>query len=257
MTTVTSGLRSIKGRIRRLIDGPREPRPQLLTIPVDRCRHYNGYKYGSSAFNPYENYIVGMHQGIDRAVLRDRFEDFLVHFRPRDLGELLQVPLSRKVPMWVFPWDAGAPICPNGGWLETAVSVEDIITHFSEQGIQRSKIAGEYFWLERALDTIATMGYQPEEFSYIDILELRDGNESVYIVKDGNHRLSSLVAFGHTHVVVSRDANETVDLTRCARWPHVVSGLYTVADARALFRAYFTGVAGFPRAVVPAAILNQ
>jgi hypothetical protein len=247
MTTVTSGLRSIKGRIRRLIDGPREPRLQLMSIPIDRCRHYNGYKYASSAFNPYENYIVGMQQGVDRAVLRARFEDFLVHFRP----------LSRAVPMWVYPWDARAPIRPNGGWLETAASVEDIITHFSEQGIQRSKIAGEYFWLERAFDTIATGGYRPEQFSYIDVLELRDGNESVYIVKDGNHRLSSLVAFGHTHVVVSRDANETVDLAGCARWPHVVSGLYTVADARALVRGYFTGVAGFPRAAMPAAILDE
>jgi len=257
MTTVTSGLRSIKGRIRRLIDRPREPRPQLVSIPIDRCRHYNGYKYGSSAFNPYENYIVGLQQGVDRAVLRARFEDFLLHFRPRDLGELLQARLSRAVPMWVFPWEARAPIRPNGGWLETAESVEDIITHFSEQGIQRSKIAGEYFWLERAFDTIGRMGYQPEQFSYINVLELRDGSESVYIVKDGNHRLSSLVAFGHTHVVVSLDLNETVDLARCAWWPRVVSGIYTVADARALARTYFNGIGDFPRALVPAAILEE
>src|SRR5688572_9387529 len=86
MTVVTSGLRSIKSRLRRLIDGPREPRPQLVSVPIDRCRHYNGYKYGSSTFNPYENYIVGMHRGLDRDVLRDRFEDFLRYFRPRDFG---------------------------------------------------------------------------------------------------------------------------------------------------------------------------
>ena len=257
MTTVTAGLRSIKGRIRRLLETPREPRPELLTIPIDRCRHYNGYKYGSSAFNPYENYIVGMHRGVDRAVLRDRFEDFLRYFRPRDLGELLQVPLSRAVPMWVYPWDARAPIRPHGGWLESAASVEDIITHFSEQGIQRSKIEGEYFWLERALTTITAQGYQPEQFSYIEVLELRDGAESVYIVKDGNHRLSSLVAFGHTRVTVSRDASEIVDLSRCARWPHVASGLYSVADARALVHAYFRGVTGFRRADVPAAFLEE
>jgi len=257
MTTVTSGLRSIKGRIRRLIDGPREPRLRLVSIPIDRCRHYNGYKYGSSAFNPYENYIVGLQQGVDRGVLRERFEDFLQYFRPRDLGALLQVPLSRPVPMWAYPWDDKAPIRPHGGWLETAASVEDIITHFSEQGIQRSKIAGEYFWLERAFDTIRQTGYQPERFSYINVLELRDGSESVYIVKDGNHRLSSLVAFGHTQVVVSLDLNETVDLGKCARWPRVVSGLYSAADARALARAYFNGIGDFPRAAAPAVILEE
>jgi hypothetical protein len=113
MTTVTSGLRSIKGRIRRLIDGPREPRPDLVSVPIDRCRHYNGYKYGSSAFNPYENYIVGLHRGVDRAVLRQRFEDFILHFRPRHFGELLQTQLSNVVPLWVYPWDANAPIRPN------------------------------------------------------------------------------------------------------------------------------------------------
>jgi hypothetical protein len=214
-----------------------------VAIPIDRCRHYNGYKYGSSTFNPYEQYIVGMHRGVDRAVLRD-------------LGELLQVRLSRQVPMWVYPWDPRAPIRPNGGWLETADSIDDIITHFSEQGIQRSKILGEYFWLERALDTISTSGYQPERFSYIDVLELRDGDESVFVVKDGNHRLSSLVAHGQTEVVVSLDDNETIDVARRGRWPHVVSGLYSADDALALTRAYFRGVEGFPRAAVPAAILE-
>ena len=89
-----------------------------------------------------------MHRGVDPAVLRDRFEDFLRHFRPRDLGELLQVPLSRQVPMWVLPWDAHAPIRPNGGWLDDAAIVVDIMTHYCERGILRSKIDREYVWLE-------------------------------------------------------------------------------------------------------------
>ena len=256
MTAVTSGLRSIKGRIRRLIDRDQKPRTELLTVPIDRCRHYNGYRYGTSAFNPYENYIVGRHRGVDPAMLRDRFEDFLRYFRPRDLGELLQVPLSRQVPMWVLPWDAHAPIRPNGGWLDDPATVVDIMTHYCEQGILRSKIDREYFWLEGAYDTIATMGYQPRRFSYITVFELRDGDESVFIVKDGNHRLGSLVAFGHTQVLVARDTCDIIDVSRHARWPHVVSGLYSPADAVALFRKYFTGVDGFSRSPRPATILD-
>lgn len=256
MTVVTSGLRSIKGRIRRLIDRPRDARSQLVSVPIDRCRHYNGYKYGSSAFNPYENYIVGLHLGLDREVLRDRFEDFLRYFRPRDFGDLLQVPLSNSVPLWAYPWDADATIRPNGGWLDNVEDVPDIITHFSEQGIQRSKIEGEYVWLEGAYKTIATMGYQPRRFSYITVFELRDHDGSVFIVKDGNHRLSSLVAFGHTHVLVARDERETIDLSTHARWPHVVSGLYSAAEALALSRAYFRGVGDFPRSTSAATILD-
>ena len=198
-----------------------------------------------------------MHRGLDREILRDRFEDFLRHFRPRDFGELLQVPLSNTVPMWVYPWDANATIRPNGGWLDDVDGVVDIITHFCDRGIQRSKIDGEYFWLERAYNTIATMGYQPRRFSYIDVFEVRDRDQSVFIVKDGNHRLSSLVAFGHTHVLVASDENETVDVSRRARWPHVRSGLYSPADAHAVCRAYFEGVDDFPRAAVPATILDE
>jgi len=256
MTAVTSGLRSIKGRLRRLIDRDQKPRTELLTVPIERCRHYNGYKYGSSAFNPYENYIVGLHRGVDRAALRDRFEDFLRYFRPRDLGELLQVPLSGQVPMWVYPWDANAPIRPNGGWLDDPANVVDIITHFCDRGILRSKVDREYFWLEGAHNTIATMGYQPRRFSYITVFELRDGGESVFIVKDGNHRLGSLVAFGHTHVLVARDECDIIDVSRHAGWPHVVSGLYSPADAVALFRKYFQGVDDFPRSARPATILD-
>ena len=256
MTTVTSGLRSIKGRIRRLIDRPLEAGPEPVSVPIDRCRHYNGYKYGSWSFNPYENYIVGMHQDVDRGVLRNRFEDFLRYFRPRHFGELLQVPLSNQVPMWVYPWNAGALILPNGGWHDDVNSVPDIITHFCEAGIQRSKIDGEYVWLEEAYNTIMTMGYQPGRFSYINVFEIRDHDESVFVVRDGNHRLGSLVACGHTHVIVTRDPRDTIDVSQHPRWPHVVSGLYSPAEARALCRRYFQGVDGFPRASVPAAILN-
>jgi len=225
-------------------------------VPISCCRHYNGYRYGSGAFNPYENYIVGLHRGVDRALLRARFEDFLLHFRPRHFGELLQVPLSTRVPLWVYPWHASVAAGSTGGWLENADSVVDIITHFSEQGIQRSKIEGEYFWLERAYETIASQGYQPRRFSYIDVFELRDRDTRVFIVKDGNHRLSSLAAFGHARVVVHRDAREVFDLSAHQGWAQVVQGLYTPADALALTRAYFRGVDGFSRSATPAAILD-
>src|SRR5437773_9245947 len=98
-TAVTSGLRYIRGRVRRLVR--REPpttaaRP--ITIPINACRHYNAYRYGSSSFNPYENYVDGLHR--QRAVesLREAFEDFLRHFRPRSFSDLLQTSFSKHVP---------------------------------------------------------------------------------------------------------------------------------------------------------------
>ena len=254
MTTVTSGLRSIKGRIRRLIDGPREPRLRVLSIPIDRCRHYNGYKYGSSAFNPYENYIVGLQQGVDRAALRDRFEDFLLHFRPRDLGELLQVPLSGTVPMWVYPWDARAPIRPNGGWLETAASVEDIITHSSSRASSARRspasISGSSGPSTPSDDGLPAGDASRTSRSSSCATAARACSSS----RTETTVSSSLVAFGHTSVVASLTINENVDLSNTRAGRTCCPGFIRL-PTRALRVSISVGSTTSRAATVPATIL--
>src|SRR5205807_425920 len=142
------GLRFIKGRLRRLTVPPQPDQLDLITVPINCCRHYCGYRYGSSAFNPYENYIVGLHRQCDVAALRADFDDYLRHFRPRTFGDLFGISFSNPIALWVYPWDESPD--SHGGWWAKPEDVGDIMTQFCDEGIRRSHINDEYHWLERA-----------------------------------------------------------------------------------------------------------
>lgn len=248
----------IKNRARRLgLIKQIGSQAEVLTIPIDACRHYCAFRYGSNSFNPYENYIVGLSQGISKFVLKAQFEEFLRFYRPRDFGAVYGLKFSKPIPLWCFPWHAGGPMNPRQGWPDALDDVPDIITHFCERGIRRSRVEEEYFWMERALNTISARGYQPEAMGYITVSEFRGTDRSVYLVTDGNHRLSALVALGHRQVVVKRDTWACVSLADCNTWPQVQLGRYTCQDATALFDIYVKGVDGFVRAPCPAPILDE
>ena len=253
---VKSGLRSIKSGLRRLANAPEPRYLELITIPIAECRHYCGFRYGSAAFNPYENYVVGLHRGADVAQLRARFDDHVRHFRPRTFGEMLGVVFSNPIPLWHYPWDPEPDA--NGGWWPDPDDVSDIMTQFAPDGIRRSHVKNEYAWLERAYEAIGRDGYRPGTFGYIDVFELRDATgAAAFIVKDGNHRLSALAAFGHTDVIVTRDRRQVYDVRAFADWPQVTRGVYSATDATVLIDAYIHGVDCPPRAPQPAVILED
>ena len=200
--------------------------------------------------------MVGLHQGRAEPSLRDQFEDFLAHYRPRNFGEVFSLSFGRHVPLWTYPWTGGQPVNPRNGWLEDLDQVPDLLTHFCEQGIKRSRIEEECQWLRRAYAAMAQGGYQPEQHCFIQVIELRDEGQSVYIVTDGNHRLGALAALGHKEVVVERRSRQTVWGREHPRWPQVAAGLYTSQEAWALFRCYFSGVTHYQRSLQPARILE-
>lgn len=260
MAIKRSGLRSILERVRRklrriLIPSFQTPY-QLIRVSTDRCRHYCGFRYGSNSFNPYENYIVGLHKGIPHELLRRNLEDFLLHFRPRDFGSLLNLQFANSIPLWLYPWSSTTGINPTNGWCESPKDVPDIITHFSKQGILRTRIDEEYFWLERAYESITEKGYQPQEFGFIQVQELRSETDSVYIVRDGNHRLSALVAMGFSEVVVQHNPFDKIDGSQYRSWTQVLRGIYTPEEALSLFNVYFVGVDGYARSNTPARIID-
>lgn len=253
-----SGLQSILRQFRGLLTRAfRRLNARVVTAPISQCRHYCAFKYGSGSFNPYENYIVGLHENVPLVELRRRFEDFLMYFRPRNFGEVFGIQLSRHVPLWVSPWHNGQSINPNNGWLDNLDEVPDIITHFCERGIKRSRIEEEYFWLERAYTAISTQGYRPHDNSFVEAFELNKGSESVYILTDGNHRLSALAALGHEEVMIKVSHSVRWNGENHRKWPQVRLGTYSEQDAIRLFNVYFVGVNGFRRSNQPAKILEQ
>jgi hypothetical protein len=229
----------------------------IFSIQISQCRHYCAFKYGDASFNPYEQYITGLHLQKPISTLREDFEFFLVHYRPRNFGEALGIEISTDIPLWIYPWNSQENFNPKNGWLDDIDKVSDIITHFCSQGIKRSSIQKEYFWLERAYNSILNNGYQPNQNSYIEVFELKKNKENVFIVKDGNHRLSALAALGYKEVIVKRYRSNRMNERDLEKWGQVKSGLYSKSEVLALFDIYFSGVNKFNPSDSPTKVLDK
>jgi hypothetical protein len=213
-------------------------------IPISSCVHYCGFRYGRGEFNPYENYVVSLSNGESLQEVRGRFEDFLQHYRPENMGEALGISLSHAYPMWEFPWFPESVLAGGkGGWLGSPSDVPDIITHFSTTGILRRRIDEEFSWLEGAYYSIREVGYQPGRFAgHIRALKLiNNEGKARHLILDGNHRLSALVALGHSRVTIAYRIHMTIRASQHARWPQVIGGIYSKEDARKVFEVYFSG----------------
>jgi len=252
------GLQSIRERINWLRAKPLNPQSaKIITVPINKCRHYCAFKYGSNTFNPYENYIIGLQKGVGLSEIRRQFEDFLLYFRPRNFGEVFDIELSRGIPLWVYPWQEVESFNSKMGWLDNLNEVPDIITHFCEDGIKRSQIDEEYFWLERAYSTIAKQGYRPQDFSFVEAIEFNKEDKNVYLLQDGNHRVSALAALGYEKVMIKVSQSLSWDGENHREWAQVRFGLYSEQDAIKLFNVYFFGVSGFRRSIQPAKIVED
>jgi hypothetical protein len=228
---------------------------RVRTVSVRDCVHYCGFRYGRDEFNPYEQYVRGLLSGAPRAALREDLRDFLVHFRPKNLGEALSVPLEHAPPLWQLPWRRLGALTPRG-WRATAAEIPDVLTHFSDQGVPEQRILEEYGLLEGAWDAIRRDGYQPRQHSFIRVFELQGEIRSAYLVADGNHRLSCLGAMGQTEVDVILAPARTARRRRSASWPAVRGGQIGEADALRIFDAYFRGNPLPHRAPVPATVIS-
>ncbi|UAJ71508.1 hypothetical protein IQE94_10030 [Synechocystis sp. PCC 7339] len=229
---------------------------KTILVPINKCRHYCGFKYASNSLNPYENYIFGLHQKIPKDVLRKKFQDFLIFYRPQSFGDLLNIKTSRHIPLWIYPWHKTTVFDPQNGWIQDINNVPDIITHFCEKGIKKSKIEQEFLWLENAYQSISKHGYQPKNHSFIQVFEIRKDNQNVFIVKDGNHRLSALSALGQKNVLVKKSLLESVDTKNIEGWEQIKAGNYTKQDAILLCDSYINGVNTVKPSFKPAQLLN-
>jgi len=212
-----------------------------VTVPISSLASYAGFRYGRSE-HPYERYIIDRRRGNPDGA-RESFIDSLCHYRPRDLGEALDINLSQRVPLWCFPWYRYFPWqwTPERGWYSRAALVPDVMTYFSEEGILMSRIEKEFRWLDRAMASMTSEGYRPEAYrNFVEVVTLQASDfAEVHIVHDGNHRVAALAALGESTIKAVRLG--TVRASEVDRWPAVRAGRVSVSDAIAIFRAYFAG----------------
>lgn len=214
-------------------------------VPTDECVHYGAFRYACGAVNPYEEYALALVRGEPLAPARARFIDFLRHYRPRHLGEALGVTLTREYGLWQLPWVAGAAPPAHGppGWTEDPDDAPDIITHFSPHGVLRFRVEEEFLWAEKLFYSLRRRGFDPKLAAHpIEACELRaDDGAKRYLILDGNHRVSALVARGEKAVTVRFAPLKSVREAALPRWPQVADGTFSAGDARLVFRAYFDG----------------
>jgi hypothetical protein len=227
----------------------------IREVAIADCVHFCGFRYGRDDFNPYENYITGLAAGEPATQLRDRFVDFILHYRPRHLGEALGVVTLKPIPLWLLPWKSWLKLLRPGAWQESTACVLDILTYFTPRGVEWHRIEEEFSWMERALATIREPGYRPEHFGYIEVFELRAVGFSRFLVLDGNHRLGALHALGHQRVMVRQRPFHRARRTQALLWPLVLSGHVPHLDALAIFDGYIAGNHSPHRAEAPAALL--
>ena len=235
---------------------------RTIKAPISQCVHFCGHRYGRDEYNPYETYLVDLCKGVPVEQARQRFIDFLQHYRPRHFGAALGLGegLSKEYPLLAFPWQEMAVkyFTEPQGWHSYPDACPDILTNFSEAGILMRRIEEEFFWLERALESIRTKGYQPfRHGSFIRSRTLRraDGTET-YLLTDGNHRIAAMSALGHKMVLMRQAATELVLETECDNWFAVRAGFVQREDALRIFNAYFQGNRAYRTTDEPARLLT-
>lgn len=208
--------------------------PHLVDVPIAACVHYRGFRYGGFSNHLYEDYAVGLAQGVSPETLRRQFVRRLLGLQADHFGAALGLPLSRRYPSWDYPWNPAQPI-----QAYTAATNPDPVCHWTPDGILASKVNYEFGWHENAFQSIREHGYQPDTFSYIRVLEFIGRRTTRYLVKDGNHRLASMQALGQTMCRVRVDRRWYLREPLAPFWPGTLFRGYTIADARLIFGRYF------------------
>jgi len=229
-------LKFIRSTIKKIL--PRS----IKDIPINECVHYCGFRYGGNGYNPYQTYIVELSKGIPKLECREKFTDFLKHYRPKNMGEALGITLTNYVPLWSYPWNKiGSKdfLDKRNKWLADPNDCPDILTHFSDKGILEFRVLEEFVWLEKAYYLIKKNGYIPKEYkNYAEVIRFisADGH-SRYLVIDGNHRISALHALGVKNIRAI--VRSTIYEKGSDKWYGVRKNLISKKDASKIFNAYF------------------
>jgi hypothetical protein len=208
----------------------------IESVPVAACYHYRGNRYGGFGNHPYEDYMRGLARGEDVMQLRGRFAEIVLSNRPRSMSEALDVDVG-DWPIWQFPWIAAPRQCARP--ITDPNDNPDVMCHWCEAGVLVSHVNREFGWLDGAFASMSSVGYRPEDHSYVRCLELRSDTRSSYLVLDGNHRVGALCAIGHADLPVRLARRPKVRRDEVRRWPRVRNGELDESRALRIFDRYF------------------
>ncbi len=220
------------------------PKWSKQIVSLSHCVNYNAFLYGPDVYNPLQDYLFGIQKGTIQQTRR-AFIEFLQFYRPTTAAQALGINAQDKdYPLFLFPWDGfGANEFRSlRTWRDEPQDCPDILTHFSERGVLSFRIEEEWIWAERALYSLGTLGYKPDEMGFLRARTLVKSNgERRYLLVDGNHRAAAMTVLGWPSVELEVDERRTVRESEVENWPGVRQGLFSREASLALLDAYFVG----------------
>jgi len=212
-------------------------------VPIAKCRNIIQQKYDGDE-NPFvlsARALIAANRKGAAAILRDYYDgnqpeslyECFYHSRLTGIGfEALSKQRSPK--LIIPPWDAMRR--RNLERIPKKTRVHPMIGPQSEEVISlhldRYQAVGE---------SIERHGYQPNFFGHIQGHVLDRGDDAVFVVTSGKHRVAVLAAMGMERIPVSfkRNMPQSFCLGQSSYWPNVVNSMYSLEEAESIFNGFF------------------
>jgi hypothetical protein len=230
----------------------------VIDLRLDRMRTFGslGFSCASEGGSPFVKTLLAYEQGRCRTYQDSPLRRFYESWQPANLAESLLIDPSRAgrdllalppIP-WLVPWSSGADwdrwigkaqaqVARRARRLGDAYALSRFSGPVSERYGER-----RFANLINVYRSIRRGGYGPASHIRANLL-VRDG-ECRALISDGNHRAAALAAAGFDTVpvwVAGRDKYGPPVIWRgdAASWPAVRSGLFSQAQAVAVFDRVF------------------
>lgn len=215
-----------------------------------------GFAYNKAAANPFVLAFEKAVSAHDEATARSRVEALLSFYydsvQPASACEILDLSpddtpglLQLSAQQWIAPWGTESLeqrafrtrmwTVKDGLSNGRIVSAKDGLTTFGP--VSQRKLDLEVKRTLKLANSIREKGYVCSDFDAPEVFGLRADGEYRWFVIRGQHRFAACAAFGIetvparvTKIVRREDAGE---------WPHVVTGIYSVAGALKVFDRLF------------------
>lgn len=219
-------------------------------VPLAHCRTIIQQRYEDedNVFVACARELLAANRAAAERLLRDYYAAFQPQtlydcfFHSRHMAADVDASSRQHPPSLIIPpWDSMRR--RNRERIKTKSSVHPMIGPQSEATIGRH--LDRY---QAVCESIGANGYQPELFGHIQGHVLDSGDDAVFVVTSGKHRMAVLAALGVDPVPVTfkRNMPRLFTLSQSRYWPNVVNGIYSHEEAEVIFNGFFVAAAEPP-----------
>jgi hypothetical protein len=244
---------------------------------IDLCVFKYGFQFGPQGWHHYaaalEEYRAGVCSSYQGSVLQKYYDQW----HPSNMVESLETDLGpvsdglRRQPAYAFlpPWSAKGPAetlasqraseeaedraAARRYGLPAALEVE--LGSNNHGPVHPLKGEIEYRRLVEVYHSLERRGYD-RSHGDIGVISLRRGEDSLFLVEHGYHRLAAMRVLGAETIPAGFRQPDVVDVADAPYWPQVRRGVWTLENARRYIDHLFdfdsrawASEQGFPRGV--------